>query len=160
MSMKYADAGATIKRNYRYRLWRRWDLNGSTLVWIMLNPSTADALTDDATIRRCIGFAKQFGHGGIEVVNLFAYRATNPKRLKLIEAPVGPDNNGYILKACQGSQVVCAWGNHGMYHNRGDQVTRMLFENNIPMWMLGKTKEMQPKHPLYVPRGTELQMRL
>lgn len=135
-------------------------MNGTTLVWIMLNPSTADALTDDATIRRCIRFSKDFGHGGMEVVNLFAYRTHNPKRLKLIEAPVGKENNAYILKACEGSKVVCAWGNHGQYAGRGDRVTQMLVEHNIPMWCLGKTAEMQPKHPLYLPSTTELEFRL
>jgi hypothetical protein len=72
------------------------------LCWVLLNPSTADDRRDDPTIRRCLGFARSLGYGGIHVVNLFAFRATCPRQLRAADDPVGPDNDGFILRAAQG----------------------------------------------------------
>jgi hypothetical protein len=78
---EHSGRGALLSEDgrYRYRLWRLWDDLAPVMVWVMLNPSTADADLDDPTIRKCIGFAKANRHGGIIVVNLFAWRATDPK---------------------------------------------------------------------------------
>lgn len=92
------DKGAIISGcgKYRYSLWRTWDKKLPKVMFIMLNPSTADAYEDDPTIRRCINFAKSWGYGGIVVGNLFAYRATNPKKLILIDDPSGSANHHYL----------------------------------------------------------------
>src|SRR5579859_5937119 len=101
-------AGATFSacRTYRYRLWRSWEPRGSRCVFVGLNPSTADESTDDATIRKCVGFAKRWGFGAIEVVNLFAYagvRSTDPRSLLGVSDPVGPDNDGTMDAALRGA---------------------------------------------------------
>ncbi len=94
-------------QNYRYRLWRRWS-DGHTLAWCMLNPSTADASQNDPTIERCVRRAKQLGYGAIEVVNLFAYRSTNPSALYTVTDPVGPDNDAHITEvASKALNFVC-----------------------------------------------------
>src|SRR5690349_21188818 len=92
---------AVIEGAYRYRLDRWWDRALPPLIYIMLNPSTADAERDDATIRVCMGRAKNEGCGGIVVVNLFAYRATKPEDMKRAADPVGPNNDWYILSALE-----------------------------------------------------------
>ena len=84
-------------RVYRYRLWRRWKPEEPALVYVMLNPSTADEIDSDATVTRCIERARRMGYGGIEVVNLFALRSTDPTALYRHEAPVGPENDQHIL---------------------------------------------------------------
>lgn len=107
--------GATLSedRCYRYDLWRRWD-DGPLLAWIMLNPSTGDAEVDDATLRRCMGFARRDGYAGIVVRNLFAYRSTKPASLRLADDPVGPDNDTWLEQLAGDrfgvAQVVAAWG--------------------------------------------------
>lgn len=82
---------------YRYSLSRIWDENKANVLFIMLNPSTADGDVDDPTIRRCIGFAKSWGYGGIYVGNLFAYRATDPKELLKVENPIGFENIHHLM---------------------------------------------------------------
>lgn len=95
---------------YRYRLWRRWGI-GPHATWIMLNPSTADADLDDPTIRRCIGFARAWGFSAIEVVNLFALRATNPRELGRSADPIGPDNDRHLSEAGRAAELrIAAWG--------------------------------------------------
>lgn len=95
---------------YRYRLWRAW-APGPRMLWVMLNPSTADGTVDDPTIRKCVGFAKRNEFPGIEVVNLFAWRATDPRELRVAEEPVGPDNDAAILTCVDAAAVVVfAWG--------------------------------------------------
>jgi hypothetical protein len=140
---------------YRYSLWRIWDLSKEGhLVFVMLNPSIADDKIDDPTIKRCIGFAKSWGFGSMEVVNLFAFRATNPSHLKGCNDPVGPDNNTYILTAAErASKIVLAWGTNGIYLNRNKQVIDLLSEHN-PV-CLQKSKDGHPKHPLYIKADCE-----
>ena len=100
---------------YRYRLSRRWGPGLPTL-FIMLNPSTADAEIDDPTIRRCMGFAKSWGRDGIEVVNLFAFQATSPKDMQTAADPVGPENEVHVEEAvAECFEVICAWGAHGSF---------------------------------------------
>lgn len=99
-------------RIYRYRLTRDGAMHGSTVLFIMLNPSTADETQDDPTIRRCMAYAARWGHARLEVVNLFALRATNPMQLRLFRGdPVGPDNDRHIMEAVQDADIViAAWG--------------------------------------------------
>lgn len=136
---------------YRYMLGRSWGA-GHRARFIMLNPSTADASQDDPTIRRCIGFARRWGLGGITVVNLYAYRATNPRELGDVEDPVGPENDRWIRWAVAGpGPVVAAWGVHGSPVRAG-QVLRIAGDVEC----LGVTKAGAPRHPLYVRGDTEL----
>src|SRR4028119_2392792 len=83
-------------RTYRYALWRTWDAARPPVAFVLLNPSTADARRDDPTIRRCANFARTWGFGGLEVVNLFAFRATHPTDLKCAADPVGPQNDVHL----------------------------------------------------------------
>ena len=117
------------------------------MTWVMLNPSTADADTDDPTIRRCVGFAQTWGFGAIVVVNLFALRSTDPQRLRTHPDPIGPENDRFIWQATESSLLsVAAWGNHGSL--RGDEVAAM-----IPrLQVLKMTGGGQPAHPLYLRR--------
>ena len=137
---------------YRYRLSRRWE-EGDELVFVLLNPSTADATEDDPTLRRCVGFARRMGFGGLVVVNLFALRATDPRSLATAADPVGPDNDAHILGACEAAdRVLLGWGNHGLLHGRGEKVWRRLGACHH----LGLTARDQPRHPLYLRRDTPL----
>ncbi|TMC73897.1 MAG: DUF1643 domain-containing protein [Chloroflexi bacterium] len=136
--------GATFSadRRYRYRLWRRWDRTRPIVAFVMLNPSTADARHDDPTIRRCLGFARRWGYGGIEVVNLFAYRATDPRALRTVRDPVGRANRGHIQSALRrATLVIVAWG------ARADG---SLLAELAEARCLGLTRAGQPRHPLYL----------
>ncbi len=136
---------------YRYRLSRTWDIHVLPLPWIMLNPSTADAEIDDPTIRRCIAFSKREDAGGIEVLNLFALRATNPAVLRHSSDPIGPDNDAWIREVLfPHSRVVAAWGEHGKLLGRGFEILRNLRESGITIMCLGD----KPRHPLYI-RGDQ-----
>jgi hypothetical protein len=142
--------------SYRYLLSREWDEALPRCLFIMLNPSTADATQDDPTIRRCIGFAKAWGYGTLDVCNLFAWRATDPKALLKVADPVGPENDAHIRRAAAGAGlVVCAWGNHGMLMLRGKAVNDLLRREGIASSCLGVTGTGQPKHPLYL-RGDSI----
>lgn len=149
---------------YRYRLTRDLGMMGDgACCFVMLNPSTADATNDDPTIRRCIGFAKQFGCGRLEVVNLFAFRATNPQDLfDSADAGIdviGRDNDKHIAEACNASRiVVCAWGNHGQYCGRDKDVLRVISaqQGTTPQVLNINAKTGQPSHPLYLPGNAQL----
>jgi hypothetical protein len=115
----------------------------------MLNPSTATESVLDPTVRRCMGFSRQWGCGGLRVVNLFALRATDPKQLKEAQDPVGPENDKCIKAAVASAElVVCAWGTHGKLLGRGAAVQKLLAYRHLHH--LGLTKEGHPKHPLYL----------
>ena len=138
---------------YRYRLSRSWDGTKLPLVWIMLNPSTADATEDDPTIRRCMSFAKREGAGGIEVLNLFAYRATNPKELEDAADPVGPDNDEWIREVLHPhSRCVCGWGAFPKAWGRAATVLDLA--RGINFLCLGRTAMGHPLHPLYIASDT------
>jgi hypothetical protein len=148
--------GATISECglYRYTLWRRWD-DGPSCLFVMLNPSTADAELDDPTIRRCRHFAKREGCGRFAVVNLFAFRATSPADMKAAADPVGPANAFHIMgEAGNANLIIAAWGAHGSYMGRDKEVLWMLSHRDI--WRLGITKDGHPKHPLYLPNDAGL----
>lgn len=139
---------------YRYRLTREWDTTRHRMLWIMLNPSTADAGTDDPTIRRCTGFAKSWGYDGFDVVNLFALRSTDPSALRdESRDPVGEATTEHILNAIPpGEQyVVCAWGNWGHLRDRDKVVLKLLVNAGVKPRALRIGATGQPGHPLYLP---------
>ena len=143
-------------RCYRYLLRRRVSLAPGVCLFIILNPSTADELLDDPTIRRCIDFAQRWGFGILEVVNLFALRGTDPAVLRSAMKPIGPHNDRWILSRAKGAgRVVCAWGNHGSFDNRSADVISMLVAAGIELMHLGLTKTELPRHPLYLPKDRE-----
>jgi hypothetical protein len=140
---------------YRYALGRRWEEGGRAVTFVMLNPSTADAEQDDPTIRRCIGLARGWGYNALTVLNLFAYRATDPAELaKVGVLAVGPRNDDYLRRHVEvGRPMVAAWGAHRMARQRAAAVTSRL---GIRWWCLGTTKDGSPRHPLYVRADTAL----
>lgn len=118
----------------------------------MLNPSTADAERNDPTISTCIRIAQRLNYGSMEVVNLFALRATEPTDLKRARDPVGKRNDAHIIKACSNADaLLLAWGNDGMLMQRNDAVVQLLTDivQNKPVLCLGRTLKGQPRHPLY-----------
>ena len=144
---------------YRYRLTRNWG-EGTVAMFVMLNPSTADADDDDPTIRRCIGFAQSWGCGGLCVVNLYALRATDPRDLWKVDAAqrVGPDNDVHLRlvasgAASVGGPLVAAWGANA-------KPSRVAWVREFPgmdrLSHLGLTRGGQPKHPLYLRADTAL----
>ncbi len=143
-------------KKYRHALIRVWDMSKPRVLFIMLNPSTADDENDDPTIRRCIGFAKAWGYGGIYVVNLFGLRATDPK--DLLKAPfiVGVDNITWFKKMSKlADLVVCAWGNSSILEKlqkRLDHTYQPLswIDMNKPLHYLKLSKDGTPMHPLYL----------
>lgn len=138
-------------RRYRYGLWRRWDDDLPRVAFILLNPSTATASCDDPTIRRCIRFAHDWGYGSVDIVNIFAFRSTDSKRLRFVRDPVGPQNDRHILRAVRRCRtVVAAWGVHGELHNRGDQIAETL-RRRTALHVLQCTRDGHPRHPLYLP---------
>lgn len=142
---------------FRYRLGRSWDASKPKLAFIMLNPSTADANVDDATIRRCIGFGDRLGFGAIEVGNLFAYRATKPKDLREAGYPEGPDNNEHLRAIAMECQtIVCAWGMNAANLPQPHKLIGMLrYYDRKPMAL--RVSNGVPHHPLMLPYNCELQ---
>lgn len=136
---------------YRYRL-ERWWRDGEPAVFVMLNPSTANATEDDPTIRRCMAFSRSWGYSGIIVVNLFSWRATRPSELPAYKhLAVGPHGDAAIRAAViRSSMVVCAWGAHGSKYGRGAEVLDMIREYRTPR-AIRITKDGYPAHPLYLP---------
>lgn len=166
--MAYQAKGARISDDegkiYRYQLWRRWEPlppegKLKSCLFIMLNPSTADGTEDDPTIRRCVDFARRWGFGVMEVVNLFAYRATDPRVVLGLHRfnidPVGYQNKRWVQEAAAGAGlIVCAWGTHGAF--QGQDRTMKGWLQGHDLWALKLTKSGQPCHPLYMPADTKL----
>lgn len=147
-------AGAVYSKwkGYRYRLWRRWDRGAPVGCFLMLNPSTATELVLDPTVTRCQRYLERWGYGGMEILNLFAYRATDPLAMKAQADPVGPGNDAHIRAvAAAADLVVCAWGTHGAYQGRAEAVRDMLLADGVRLYALRLTKTGQPSHPLYLP---------
>lgn len=145
-------AGFSACRAYRYTLWRSWDRAKPWLAFVMLNPSTADATTDDPTVARCGERARRLGYGGLAVVNLFALRSTDPLELYRHPDPVGPHNDSAILSvASEAGAVVCAWGNHGRLHGRDGKVLELLARLGVQPMALKVSRGGHPGHPLYLP---------
>ncbi len=135
---------------YRYSLWRRWVSHDDTRVlFIMLNPSTADETENDPTITRCIGYAQSWGFGELVVCNLFAYRSTDPKHIKYATDPVGADNNALIIEQVMVADlIVCAWGSRGSHLGRSEEVMKLI--KGYEPHYLKMTKSGEPSHPLYL----------
>lgn len=150
-----ADAVLSSDGRYRYCLTRRWSPTGPTVRWIMINPSTADADLDDATVRRCVGFARRWGFAALVVHNLYALRATDPRELALADDPVGPDNDAHLCGEA-GPRVevdltVCAWGAHPAAAHRAGPVLALLAAAGVRPHALALTAAGAPRHPLYLP---------
>jgi hypothetical protein len=137
-------------RTYRYSLWRWWDRALPYAMFVGLNPSTADEVNNDPTVSRCINYARSWGYGGLCMTNIFAYRATDPAKMKAHPAPIGGENDRYLVTlAAQAGVVVAAWGTHGAHLGRGESVRQML----INLHCLRLTKNGYPNHPLYLSRS-------
>ena len=152
----------TPNGRYRYELGRDLGVFGNgKVLFIMLNPSTADATQDDPTIRRCIGFAQQWGYSELLVGNLSPFRATDPEELKL-EGPeplnVHQMNRDAVVKMALASNlVVCAWGTRGNEWTRDYSLNNALSKAGVSTMCLGRTQKGHPRHPLYLSRDTPLQ---
>ncbi|MDS0280056.1 DUF1643 domain-containing protein [Halomicroarcula sp. S1AR25-4] len=148
-----ADAVLSEDRQYRYRLSRTWDTEKPTIAFVMLNPSTADETEDDPTIRRCLGFAEDWGYGSLLVGNLFAYRTSDPADLRDVDDPVGPENDQHLRDICdEADKVIVAWGTDGDLHDREREFVEKL---DVDLYALDTTKDGHPNHPLYQPADAE-----
>ena len=147
--MQYVSQNARFSRcrKYRYSLERSWSEGKGRVLFIGLNPSTADHRSDDPTIRRCVGFARDWGFQAMEIVNLFAFRATLPSDLKQAAKPVGPANNKWIKRAHQDADLtVACWGNDGSFLARDEEIAAEL----TGMHCIHLNRSQQPAHPLYL----------
>jgi hypothetical protein len=141
---------------FRYALTRRWS-EGPTALFIMLNPSTADANMDDPTIRRCVGFAKREGCGGIRVENLYAFRATSPDEMFLYGYNATGNTDYFIREALsEEGPVICAWGADSRSKLRASRVFAIINGKGVTPQCLGITKSGAPRHPLYVKKDAPL----
>ncbi len=142
---------------YRYRLSRSWDSSLPCLLFIMLNPSTADAIRDDPTIRRCMGFAHDLGFGSVLVGNLFAWRSSNPADLVQAADPAGPENQLHLEKmAAESTTILCGWGNGPILRKLGDKDGRRYLPPALlerPLQVLDLSRSGIPAHPLYLKGG-------
>ena len=138
-------------QKYRYTLWRRW-APGPVVQFVGLNPSTADETNNDPTVRRCIDFAKRWNAGALCMTNIFAWRDTDPEKMKRAVDPVGPDNDRWLLAVAEvAAERVAAWGNHGKHLDRSVHVKWLFAGANRPLHCLRLTGTGQPCHPLYLP---------
>ena len=151
---------AEFSDDMRYRYTLRRCFAGSVdsppvrpIVFCMLNPSTASAFVNDPTIRRCIGFAQDWGYTDLIVVNLFAIRETNSKILHTFVDPVGPQNNEALANLPR-SPVVCAWGSHPMARERA--YSAVYHFGSARRLCLKQTQDGSPSHPLYLPKVSTL----
>jgi hypothetical protein len=137
-------------KKHRLQLWREWDSNLPKVLFIMLNPSTADDQQDDPTLRRCIDFAKQWGYGGLYVGNLYSLRAVDPKTLLKVSKFSHRDNYKHLVNMVQQCQlVVYAWGNYPIIKKLG--IPLNVFNHlEQKLYCIALSKTGTPKHPLYL----------
>lgn len=136
---------------YRYMLTRIWQPDGQRALFVMLNPSTATEVQNDPTVERCERRARALGFGSFRVTNIFAWRDTDPKKMRAAADPVGPENDVAISESADwADRIICAWGTHGEHLERGPAVERLLRATGLPLYHLGLTKAGHPKHPLYI----------
>ena len=148
---------------YRYLLTRVWDGALPRALFVMLNPSTATEVQNDPTVERCERRARALGFGAFRVTNIFAFRATDPRAMRAVADPVGPDNDAAIRESVDwaggpADRIVCAWGTHGAHLNRGAAVAQLLRESGRDLHHLGLTAAGAPKHPLYIGYAQPLQL--
>ena len=150
--------GAVVSEDgkYRYQLWRIWDDSKPLVMFLMLNPSTADGEEDDPTIRRCIGYAKSWGCGGFYVGNLCSYRSTDPKTLLKVPDPIGANSKHIAEMVKKTALVVCAWGNSDIVKKLFSGMETMILDVlNAKAYYLELSKDGTPKHPLYLKKELE-----
>lgn len=153
---QFGSATFSEDRRHRFRLTRRITENvcaTRAVLFVMLNPSTADAFANDPTVRRCIGYATAWGFDALRVGNIFSLRSTDPRALYAdpADATGGEENDRSILEMAKGaSLVVCAWGVHGALARRGERIGAMLRDARVMPFVLGETKKGHPMHPLYL----------
>lgn len=136
---------------YRYSLTRVWDETGARALFIMLNPSTATEVQNDPTVERCERRARALGFGAFRVLNIFAWRATDPRDMRAAADPIGPLNDAAILDSLDwADSVICAWGAHGAFLGRGREVEALLRASGADLKHLGLSKDGHPRHPLYI----------
>lgn len=151
-----SDALISKDGQFRYTLTRAWG-DGPCVCWIMLNPSTADAIKPDPTITKCIGFSRILGYSQMVVVNLFAYRTAKPKVLRQAGWPVGPNNDEHIIKAvCGSALVIAAWGAQARGHSRVGFVHNYLESETTRLCCLKVLPGGVPGHPLMLPYRSPL----
>jgi hypothetical protein len=139
---------------YRWELRRRWATDGEVLLWVMLNPSTADGKRDDPTIRRCVDFSRRWGFAGLIIANLFSLRAKHPSEIGRHASPVGEKTDETLRAASIEAQVtVAAWGAYAAAQKRSSVVVNLLESELV---CLGQTRTGAPRHPLYVRKDTTL----
>jgi len=156
----FVSAGATFDSTqlYRYVLWRNFVAEPTApCLWVLLNPSTATEFQDDPTVRRCQEFSRRWGHDGCRVVNIFAWRSTDPTVLRKLHDPIGPGNDEYITtEATRSRRIVCAWGRgHWRFVRERARIVREIL-SRYECWCFGKTQFGEPIHPLYQARSAVL----
>ena len=145
-------------KKYRYALGREiagFYKHKCTIAFVGLNPSTADEKKNDPTVRRCIGYAKEWNYQKLIILNIFAFRSTSPTMLYKCSDPIGPYNNISIMGYCrEADRIILCWGNHGLHRYRGDQVLTMLQmdpQTQDKLYALGFTGKKQPRLPYKFP---------
>lgn len=155
------ESGAEFSKDkrYRYALWRVWGPSAKRLVIIGLNPSTADETNNDPTIRRCITFADREKCDGLIMLNLFAWRSTDPTLLTHLDDPIGPKNIETIedYTVSPDHKIVLAWGTQRVAKKQGPVVIKHLQQRGCKLYSFGLAKSGAPKHPLYLRSNTKLQ---
>lgn len=147
------DAVFSPCRKYRYRLSQIWDESKPPLTWLMLNPSTADEVKNDPTVERCERRARMWDYGGSIVLNIFAYRATDPKDMRACKDPIGPDNDKWLHEIARNSHdlhVIGGWGEHGAHRGRGQAVLDIFKQEGGRLSALKINASGHPAHPLYI----------
>ena len=136
---------------YRYNLTRIWDPNGERVHFVMLNPSSATEIQNDPTVERCERRSRALEYGAFCVTNIFAWRDTDPKKMRAALDPIGSHNDEAITKACKwADKTIAAWGTHGTHMERSAYVEKLLAALDEPIFHLGLSKDGHPKHPLYI----------
>jgi hypothetical protein len=141
------DAIFSNDRIYRYALYRFWDEAKGYVAFICLNPSTADETKNDPTVTRCINYAYSWGYGGMVMLNLFAFRATDPNIMMAAKDPIGSHNDAYIRRGSKNAKLtIIAWGVYGAHLGRSKEVLPLLIDPHYLSLNLNR----QPGHPLYL----------
>ncbi|WP_153976914.1 DUF1643 domain-containing protein [Paenibacillus xylanilyticus] len=142
------DAVFDPTKKYRYLLSREWDASLPRLLYVMLNPSTASHEEEDQTSKQCLYFAKKFGFGSLEIVNLYAIISTDPNQLKFVHDPIGDENDKFILEAAsRATTIIVSWGEKHFINQRHNKVARLLTSKGHQLHCLGIAKSGHPRHP-------------